>query len=470
MDRESVSRLGLIIGPILFAIILSLPSDMSFQAKAVLAITAWMATWWVTEAIPIYGTALLPLILFPLFNVATLQQLAGSYADRIIFLFLGGFILAAAIERSGLHERIALRTIRTFGTSPRSIVAGFMITTAFISAWISNTATAIMMLPIAASIITQVKENERKRFGTCLMLCVAYSASIGGMATLVGTPPNAIFASLSKSLADVDISFGQFMLVGVPISAVSLAFIGWYMVNFGARISREPIVEGKVILLERLKILGSLTRKEKIVAAVFASTAAAWISRGLVWGDLVPMVDDSVIAIFAAVTLFILPAGKERVMDWGSAMKIPWGVLLLMGGGLALASGFTLTGLDKWIAEQFVTMGVANIVSVIASLVGVTIFSGEIMSNTAGAALIIPVAASIAEPLSINPIMLMLPVALATSFDFILPTGTPPNAIVFGSGYVTVRQMARAGIALDFFGIVIVTLLSLLLAPAVFGT
>jgi len=472
ITKEQISRIGLITGPILFVLTISISIEgLAFEAKVVLAAALWMATWWITEAIPIYATSLLPLVLFPAFNVASLGQLSTSYADKIIFLFLGGFIIAAAIERSGLHQRIAFNAIRAFGTSPRSIVGGFMIATALISAWISNTATAMMMLPIAASIIALVRnENERARFGTCLMLCVAYAASIGGLATLIGTAPNGIFASLSKSLTNVDVSFWQWLIIGVPLSAVSLAFAWWYMVNLGAKVGKEPITEERGIILESLRQLGALTRQEKIVAVIFAATAVSWISRGLVWGNFVPMIEDYTIAIIAALALFAIPSGKgQRVLDWGSVVKIPWGVLLLMGGGLALASGFTLTGLDKWIAERLMLVETTDMLLIIAMIVAFTIFSGEIISNTAGAALIIPIGASIATSLGINPITIMLPVALASSYNFILPVGTPPNAIVFGSGYVTIRQMARAGIPLDLFGIGIVTLIALLLVPIVWG-
>ncbi len=470
ITKEQIGRIGLIIGPVLFALTISIPIEgLAFEAKIVFATALWMGTWWITEAIPIYATALLPLVLFPAFNVASLAQLSKSYADKIVLLFLGGFIIAAAIQRSGLHERFALNAIRVFGTSPRSIVGGFMITTGMISAWISNTATAMMMLPIAASVIALVRnENERVRFGTCLMLCVAYSASIGGLATLIGTPPNAIFASLSKSLLNVEVSFGQWILIGVPLSAISLAFAWWYMVNFGAKIGNEPIAEEKGIILERLRTLGPLTRQEKIVAVIFGATAVSWISRGLVWGKFAPMIDDSTIAIIAALTLFVIPSGKgQRVLDWGSAVKIPWGVLLLMGGGLALASGFTFTGLDKWISERLMLVETADMLLIIAMIVAFTVFSGEIISNTAGAALIIPIGASIATSLGVNPIAIMLPVALASSYNFIMPVGTPPNAIVFGSGYVTARQMAKAGLPLDLFGIGIVTLVALLLVPII---
>jgi len=472
INKELISRIGLITGPALFALAIAIPIEgLTFQARIVLATALWMASWWITEAIPIYATALIPLALFPAFNVATLPQLAASYADKIIFLFLGGFMIALAIERSGLHERIALNVIKTFGTKPKNIVGAFVLATGFISAWISNTATALMMLPIAASIIVQIRnENERARFGTCLMLCVAYAASLGGVATLIGTAPNAVFASLSKSLINVDVNFVQWTLIGAPLSAICLAFAWWYMVNFGSKISNEPIVEEKSVVLERLRQLGTLTRHEKIVATIFAVTVALWISRGVVWGKFVPMIDDSTIAIIAALALFVFPSGKgERVLDWSSTMKLPWGVLLLIGGGLALASGFTLTGLDKWIAERLVPEGTNEILLIILLIVAFTIFSGEIISNTAGAALMIPIGASIATLLGVNPILLMLPIALASSFSFMLPVGTPPNAIAFGSGYVTMRQMIKAGFPLDLFGIVVVTLISLLLVPLIFG-
>ena len=472
ITRDQITRIGLFVGPALFIVAISIQVEgLTFPAKIVIGITAWMAVWWITEAIPIYATSLLPLVIFPAFSVVSLEKLATSYADEIIFLFLGGMILAAAIERSGLHERISLNVIRAFGTSPKNVIAGFMITTGMISAWMSNTATTVLMLPIAASIIALIKnDNERARFGTCIMLCVAYSASIGGMATLVGTPPNALFASLAKSLADMDVSFVQWMLLGVPVSAITLAFAWWYLVNFGARIGNEPIVEEKNTILTRLRALGNFTRQEKVVAIVFAVTALLWITRGIVWGKLVPMIDDSTIAIASALTLFAISAGKnQRVIDWTTVARIPWGVLLLIGGGLALSSGFTATGLDKWLAEKFTNVGVTDLIIVVAIIVAFAIFSGEVMSNTAGAALIIPIAASIAPVLNISPIALMIPVALATSFSFMLPSGTAPNAIVFGSGHVTIRQMARAGFALDLFGVLIVTIITILLVQKVFS-
>jgi sodium-dependent dicarboxylate transporter 2/3/5 len=470
--RQQISRIGLVIGPVLFIVTLYSPIDgLSFEARVVLGAALWMGAWWVTEAIPIYVTALLPLVIFPSLNIAQLGQISMVYADRIVFLFLGGFMLAKAVEKSMLHERFALNVLKVFGNNPRHIVGAFMVVTGSLSAWMSNTATTMLMLPIAAAVIAQVHNPEEKgRFGTCLMLCVAYSASLGGMATLIGTPPNAIFASLSKTLVEVDVSFGQWMLVGLPVSAISLLVAWWYMVNFGAKISSIPITAEKGIVLKKLMELGKMSRDEKIVAGVFAATAVAWVTRGLVWKDFLPLIDDSTIAVVAAISLFLLPSiSKGRLLDWETAVRIPWGVLLLIGGGLALASGFTITGLDVWIAEQLNFLGGMHYFIIILAVVAVTIFVGEILSNTATAALLIPISVALAGSLNVNPMLLMLPIAIATSYGFIMPVGTPPNAIVFASGHVTAGKMARAGLPLDLIGIGIVTLLTALLVPIVWG-
>jgi solute carrier family 13 (sodium-dependent dicarboxylate transporter), member 2/3/5 len=472
--------------------------------------TIWMISWWISEALPIYVTALVPLVIFPAFNVISLGETAAKYADRIIFLFLGGFMLAKAVEKSGLHKRFALTILRRFGTNPRNIVAAFIIVTGFISAWMSNTATAMLMIPIAAAVIAQVHdEQKRSRFAVCLMLSVAYAASLGGMATLIGTPPNAVFASLSKSIQDVDVSFSQWMLVGMPISAVSLFVLWVYMVNVGAKIDSSPLTEERHLVVRKLLELGRMTRDEKLVAVVFAATAAAWVTRGLLWKDFFPLVDDSMIAIMAAIVLFIIPSYKGReqsagkipmemrdhgnsghdaadrlmtdpsrqensfaILDWKTAATIPWGVLLLIGGGLALASGFSATGLDEHVTKNLAFLGGTNyvvVILVILVIVAVTIFAGEVISNTATAALIIPIAATLASSLSINPMLLMVPVAVATSYGFMMPVGTPPNAIAFATGHVTVPKMARAGVLLDLIGVAVVTVMTALLVPLVWG-
>jgi sodium-dependent dicarboxylate transporter 2/3/5 len=503
-----VKKIGLPLGPILFAIVLAIPfDDLPFEAKVVLGATFWMATWWITEAIPIYVTALLPLVLFPLFGQLDAGTTAAKYADRVVFLFLGGFLIAKAIERAGLHKRFAIIILRTFGSTPKYIVAAFMIVTGFLSAWMSNTATTLVMLPIAVAVISQfsglpgLSASNKERFGTCLMLCVAYSASIGGMATLIGTPPNAIFASLAQSLANTEITFAQWIAVAMPISAVSLFVAWWFMVNFGARITDIPVATNeRSMITNALATLGRMNRNEKAVAAVFAGTVIAWISRGLIWKDAVPFVDDSVIAIIAAISLFVIrfpfhqsspsqqrngpedhsisvPAdsgGKEEsrsiaLLDWKTAAGIPWGILLLIGGGLALANGFTSTGLDDWIADRLSFLAGMHYVIIVLAIVGVTILAGEVVSNTAIAALLIPISASLATSLGIPPLLLMVPVAIAASYGFAMPVGTPPNAIVFASGHVTAAKMAKAGLPLDIIGIAIVTLLTIVLVPLIWG-
>lgn len=496
-------------GPLLFAIVVFVPvgesgqQQLSFEGKLVLATTVWMGTWWITEAIPIYVTALLPLIIFPSLNITQLGQTSANYADRVVFLFLGGFLLAKAVEKSNLHSRFALNMLKVFGTDPKYIVAAFMVVTGFLSAWMSNTATTMLMLPIAAAVISIFhNKNDQHRFAVCLMLSVAYSASLGGMATLIGTPPNAILISLSKSITDIDISFGQWLLVGLPISGISLMVAWLYMIKFGAKITDiKSIIEEKDLILKKLSTLGRINRDEKLVAAVFVATAIAWITRGLLWREVLPMIDDSTIVIIAAVSLFLLPSvfpnvntnnsravNREesntdsrvktnkknnnynmKLLDWNTAVKIPWGVLLLIGGGLALANAFTTTGVDKWIAQQLNFLGGMHYLILILAIVSITIFSGEIISNTATAALMIPISASLATTLNIDPILLMVPITLATSYGFIMPVGTPPNAIVFASGHVTVAKMARAGLPLDIIGIGIVSALSSVLIPLIWN-
>ena len=457
----------------LFVIVVVSPiEELSIEAKIVLGTALWMASWWVTAAIPIYATSLIPLILFPILNVVDIEKVASFYVDKIVLLFLGGFLIAKAIEKSRLHKRFALNILRTFGTKPKHIVGAFIIVTASLSAWMTNTAATLIMLPIAIAVISQMRDSPKKaRFGTCLILCVAYSASLGGLATLIGTPPNALFASLSQPLAGIDVSFGQWMLLGVPVSAISLVVLWYYMVNF-AKLGDDPIAGTKDVIIRELSKLGNMIKDEKIVATIFAATALAWITRGLIWKEYLPFVEDYTIAIVAAFFLLILPSSNStgRLLDLKSAKKIPWGVLVLIGGGIALAGGFTISGVDSWIAEQLYFVSGMPYLLIILVVVIVTIFSGELMSNTAGAALLLPIMASLAVSLDINPILLMAPVAITTSYGFIMPVGTPPNAIVFGSGYVTARKMAKFGVPLNLISISILTILMATLVPLVWGT
>ncbi|WP_100183145.1 SLC13 family permease [Candidatus Nitrosotenuis aquarius] len=469
MKKPEISRIGLALGPVLFTIIVLAPIDgLSLEAKIVLGTAFLMGAWWVTEAIPIYVTALLPLVVFPILHVTELAQVSTFYADRIVFLMLGGFFLAAAIERTGLHQRFAFTILKLFGTNPKSIIGAFVLVTGVLSAWMSNTATTLLMLPIAIAIITSLDIQNKEKFSICLLLSIAYAASIGGIATLIGTSPNAIFASLSKSLVGIDVSFAQWLLVGLPVSAISLFVMWLYMVNVGVRIGKTPIIGEKTLIAKKLEDLGKISRDEKLVIVVFAGAVTAWITRGLVWADLFPLVDDSTIALFAAMSLFFIPSKNKRLLDWSSAVKIPWGILVLIGGGLALAGSFTVTGVDVWMADHLSFLHGANYFIIILVLASVVIFS-EYLSNTATAALMIPVAAALAPTLGVNPILLMMPVAIAASYGFILPSSTPSNAIVLSSGHVNPKKMARIGLPLNIIGVLLVSVLTTLLVPLVWG-
>ncbi len=505
ISKSLPKRIGLILGPVLFLFIIFFPipqiNELTFEAKIVLATTALMAALWITEAIPIYVTALLPLVLFPSLYVTSIGETSTSYADRVVFLFLGGFLLAKAVEKSNLHTRFALHILGIFGTDPKYVVAGFILVTGLLSAWLSNTATAMLMLPIATAVISQIQnKNDRNRFAICILLSIAYSASIGGMATLIGTPPNAIFASLAKSTLDLDVSFGQWLAIGLPISSISLLVLWLYITRFGVKITDIKSIMGDVNLVKKkLSGLGKLSRDEKIVACIFIATAIAWITRGLLWKDLFPVIDDSTIVLVAAISLFLLPSSRpkslkndddlkdtkkgneiedsddnndiknnnEKILDWNTAVEIPWGVLILIGGGLALANAFMTTGLDDWIATQLGFLAGMPLIVIILVLVTVAILSSEIISNTAAAALLIPIAASLATSIDINPVLLMVPLTIATSYGFIMPVGTPPNAIVFATGHVRASRMARVGLPLDIIGIVLVTVLASILVPLI---
>jgi solute carrier family 13 (sodium-dependent dicarboxylate transporter), member 2/3/5 len=518
ITKAQARKGGLILGPVLFLVVLffpaSSPEGLTFEAKIVLAAALWMASWWITEAIPIYVTALLPLIIFPSLGVTKFEETSASYANNVVFLFLGGFILAKAVEKSNMHSRFALNMLKVVGTNPKYIIAAFMVSIGLLGSWISNTAVTMLMLPVASAVISLFRNpGDRKKFGLCLMLSVAYSASISGVMTLIASPPNAIFASVSKEIADIDVSFSQWMAVGFPIGLLSILIAWWYMVNFGASIRDiKPIAEEKGLIDRKLSELGRMTRDEKLVLGIFAATATAWITRGLLWGEFVPAVGDATIAVAATLPLFLLPSSRktekikrqdrakdhgnssihnngntsrvengsantddngdennksDRLLNWKSVVQIPWGVLLLIGGGIALAHAFTATGLDKLIAEQLIFLEGMEHIIIILIVIGVTALVGEFMSNTAVAALMIPISASLATSLGMNPILLMVPVTIVTSFSFIMPVSTPPNTIVFASGYVTIPNMIKAGLPLKIIGVIMVTILTTLLVPLV---
>ncbi len=466
--------------------------------KYVLALAVLMAVWWIGEAIPLAATALLPLVVLPALGVSSIGDVAKNYASSVIFLFMGGFMIAAAMTKWNLHRRLALTIIDAIGTSPRKIVLGFMVAAAFISMWISNTATTMMMMPIALAIIMHIAEVGKSakgfenvdftagnfRFGAALMLGIAYAASIGGVATIIGTPPNAIFVgTLPKLFPNApEVTFVDWMMIGLPISVVMLV-IAWlvlvYLLN-PPEIDRLP--GGREIIKSEKEKLGPWSRGEKIVLAVFIATALAWINSapknigGVVIPGIrtwLPYVNDSVIAILAALALFLIPVDTKKgefALDWKTAKNIPWGILLLFGGGIALSNAFTKSGLGQWVGEQLTFLHGYPTIVILLIVTAITILLTEMMSNTACATLMMPVIASLALAIGEDPRAFMASAAIAASFAFMLPVSTPPNAIVFSTGYVTVPQMVRNGIVLVTISIVVVTILCYILVPAVFGS
>jgi sodium-dependent dicarboxylate transporter 2/3/5 len=482
------NKVGLVLGPLLFAAILLAPSPqgLSPAGQAVGATTAWVATWWITEAIPIPATSLLPVVLFPATGAIDVDATTAPYASTYIFLFMGGFFIAMAMQRWDLHRRIALRIIKAIGTSPSRIILGFMIATGFLSMWVSNTATTVMMTPIGLAVILQTRSliegsdtdiptaQGEFNFGTGLMLCIAYSASIGGIATIIGTPPNLILVGAISETFGREISFAQWMLYGVPIAVVGIAIVWGYVVKAFIPPRMDSIPGGLDVIDEELRSLGPMSREEKLVFVVFVAAALAWISRSLVDPFAAIVTDDSIIAIGAALILFLLPSRQEDgslafLLDWDTAVEIPWGVLLLFGGGLTIANGFEETGLAEWIGGLLSAFQGVSIALVIGVIVVLTIFLTEVTSNTATTAMLMPILASLAVGLSIHPYAVMIGAATAASFAFMLPVATPPNAIVFGSGYITIPQMAKTGAGLNLIGIVLITLLTLSWLPLIWG-
>jgi sodium-dependent dicarboxylate transporter 2/3/5 len=483
---------GLVLGIALFLIVLLMPTPegMTAPAQRTAAITLLMVCFWISEAIPIPATALIPLALFPLLGVLNSKAAAAPYANHNIFLFLGGFCIAMAMQKWDLHRRMALHIINAAGSKPRQIVLGFMAATAFLSMWISNTATTMMMLPIGMALIPHFAgENtggKSSNFGMALMLGIAYSASVGGMGTLIGTPPNIVFAGQIKMLFPEapEIGFFQWMLVGVPLALVLLPVIWIFLTGFAFPLkSTGPGIDNTIIARE-ISSLGPFKKGEKLTLAVFLATCFLWVFQKNItigvltipgWADLLGIgkfVHDSTVAILAALVLFCLPVDLKKrvfVLDWESAEKLPWGILILFGGGFSLARGFMETGLSEWIGKSLIGAQGLPLVLIIACTCLLMTFLTELTSNTATASMILPVLAGIAGALHIHPFALMVPATLSASCAFMLPVATPPNAIVFGSGQLTIPDMARTGLALNLFGAVAITVLMYLVAVPVFG-
>ena len=469
-------RIGLILGPVLFLFMLALPmpEGMSPAAQAVAAVALLMTVWWITEAIPIPVTALLPLGLFPALNAVPAPQVSGAYANHLIFLFLGGFLIAIAMERWNLHRRIALHIVRLVGTSANGILLGFMLATAFLSMWISNTATVMMMLPIALAVARQAEtslghsDDSPFAFGIALMLGIAYAGSIGGIATLIGTPPNAILAGVYEQNYGEAILFADWLLFALPLSLFLLAMVWLYLTRWVCAGQQHSLPGGRELVARQLAELGPMTAEEKKVLVVFTLVALAWVSHGFITLPALDLVADSTIAILGGIALFLIPARRGSghfLLDWPTAVKLPWDIILLFGGGFALAAGFQHTGLTLWIGEQLTLLTGVHLLLMVLAVTTLVVFLTEVTSNTATASLMLPIMGALAAAAQLHPLSLMAPAALAASCAFMLPVATPPNAIVYSSRYVSILTMARVGFWVNLLAIGFLTLFVMVWMP-----
>ena len=484
-NRFKRQNVGLILGPCLFITILFLPlGGVPPSVQKMLAVTALMGTWWVTEAIPLAATSLLPLAIFPFLGLGSASESASPYANELVFLFLGGFMLAQALQRWNLHRRMALSIVHHIGTSPSQIVLGFMAAAAFLSMWVSNTATTAMMMPLGLAIIQQAVEATNKQgldietspgkfnFGSCLMLGIAYGASIGGVSTIIGTPPNVFLAGMMSEIYNIEISFVRWLSFGIPFSLTFLPLTWLWLTRVSMPIEIKTIPGGAERINQELSKLGPMSTPEKRLSIIFVLTALAWMTRPY-WTDWIPtggFIRDSTIAMIATIAMFLIPASKdERILNWEWASRLPWHVLLLFGGGFSLAAGFERNGLSAWVGEQLQFFNVLPLPLFILVVVLAIVTLTEFASNMASTAMALPVLAATSVSMGLSPLVLAIPATVAASCAFSLPAATPPNAIVFGTGYVTMPQMVRAGIGINLIGIVLVSIFTIFLVPLLFG-
>ncbi|PRQ11480.1 carboxylate transporter [Corynebacterium sp. 13CS0277] len=457
-------------------------TDSALRITAATAVL--MGIWWMTEAIPLAATALVPLVVFPLSQTIAFGKISGQYASPTIFLFMGGFILALAMQRWNLHRRLALAVVLAVGTKPKQLVLGFMLATGFLSMWVSNTATAVVMLPLGLSIVMLAADiiggvDKLKNFSTALMLGIAYSASIGSLGTIIGTPPNALLQGYLEDTHDIVIGFGRWMMVGVPLAVVFL-FIAWFILVTIFKPEIAEIPGGRDLIRKELDDMGRMGRGETLTAIIFAGAAISWVVIPIVLKrtDSKLAIADAAIGMAAAMLLFMIPTRLKkgvRLIDWATASKLPWDVLLLFGGGLALSKMFSESGLSLWIGEQSKALANLPTILLIAAIALIIIFLTEFTSNTATAAAFLPIMGGVAVGIGLteaapeNVMLLTIPVALAATCAFMLPVATPPNAIAFGSGYVKISEMVRGGLWLNLIGVVLITLVTYFLAVPVFG-
>jgi len=482
-ERFSYQNIGLIAGPLVFAVMMFAGIDqtvMPEMAWRVAAVGLWMGIWWATEAIPVPATAFLPLVCFDLLGIAPIAKAAQSYAHPIIYLFLGAFVLALAVERWNLHKRIALMILTHTGTDGSRLILGFMVVAAILSMWMTNTSTTMMLMPIAVSVAAVVTENmenvserDKRNFQVALLLGLAYAATIGGLATLVGTPPNILLAGFLADTYGIEISFLSWMLVGVPVSLVLLP-LAWLILTRWAFVFDIPESEGAKAHLQRLRAeLGPMSSAEKRVAAIFVLVILAWMFRRVITESTgLTGLSDTGVAMTAALLLFLVPSGsssQSQLMVWHDVGRLPWGVLVLFGGGLSLASAVSQSGLALWLGEGLSPLSNLGVIVVILAAAGLVIFLTELTSNLATAATFLPVIGAIATQSGIDVLMLVVPVTLAASCAFMLPVATPPNAIVFASGFIRIPDMVRAGFYLNLVSMGLLTIVAIWLTPMVLG-
>ncbi len=455
---------------LLLTFIFPCPESMSPKAWKCAGMGLLMATWWATEAVPIPVTSMMPMVLTPLLGLGSIKAAAAPYAAPTIYLFLGGFMLGLAMEKWNLHSRIALHILRVMGGKPAMQIGGFMLASGFLSMWVSNTATAIMMLPIGLSVIQMVtggKEGpEEHRYACALLLGIAYAASLGGLATIIGTPPNALLVAFLAERYNITVGFGQWMLLGLPLSA-GLMLVTWLWLTHGGFKLGE--IDMETFLDSEIRKLGPMGRGETMVAMVFVIAALAWVFQPLI-AKVIPAIDDTVIAMIAGLVLFMLPLDVKRnefLLDWSVVTKIPWGILLLFGGGLSLAGTISSTGLAAWFADAMKALHVLPMVMIIFVVVLATMVLTEFTSNTATAASFLPLVGALAVAQGIAPYTFTIPAAIASSCAFLLPVSTPPNAVVFSSGHISISEMIRHGFALSLFSAVFVPLMCFLLVDIV---
>ena len=471
-------RIGWVVGPtaLLLTLLLPPPDGLSVDGWHTAGVGLFMAAFWIAEPIPIFATALLPLVLFPALGLSDIRESAAPFANPIIFLFLGGFVIALGMQRWHLHRRVAIGLIGMLGTRPASIIAGFLLASALVSMWVSNTATSLMMLPIALSVVhlfpgTPSRTRELRDFGTALLLAVAYGATTGGMATLIGTPPNALLSGYMGDIYGITIGFGQWMLLGVPVVIVTLPIVYLVLTRIMFSLDADELPSVADMIAREKKDLGRLSPGELAVGAVFVLTASCWILRPVI-ARVVPLVSDTSIAIAGALALFMIPVNLRRgefVMTWDAMKEVPWGVLLLFGGGLSLAGNIDRHGLSIYLGGLMGGLGGLPTVVILCAVAFGILLLTELTSNTATGATFLPITGALALSLGQDPMLFMVATALAANCSYMMPVGTPPNAIVYGSGLITLPQMARAGVLLNVALVPILVGLLLLLGRAVFG-